>query len=206
MASNRLHSPEGTARYVNVLIPRARKDNKGVVSGDPKYQITLIFDEDTDIKAMKRAAQEAGIEKFGPKFPELVKKGKMNWPFVDNEDKVDDDDNPIPGFENPGCSVGFKSKDKPGIVDADAEPIMDKSEIYDGMRARVSCRPFAYDNESKGVAFYLINVQKLGDGDRLSGDPAAEDDFKAPSKGKKPAPKAAGRKASRNDEDIDDLL
>ena len=205
MASNRLHSPEGTARYVNVLIPRARKDSKGVVSGDPKYQITLIFDEDTDIKAMKRAAQEAGIEKFGHKFPELVKKGKMNWPFVDNEDKVDDDDNPIPGFENPGCSVGFKSKDKPGIVDADAEPIMDKSEIYDGMRARVSCRPFAYDNESKGVAFYLINVQKLADGDRLSGDPAAEDDFKA-AKGKKPAGKTAPKKASRNDEDYDDLL
>ena len=205
MASNRLHSPEGTARYVNVLIPRARKDSKGVVSGDPKYQITLIFDEDTDIKAMKKAAQDAGVEKFGPKFPELVKKGKMNWPFVDNEDKVDDDDNRVPGFENEGCSVGFKSKDKPGIVDADAEPIMDKSEIYDGMRARVSCRPFAYDNESKGVAFYLINVQKLDDGDRLSGDPAAEDDFK-PSKGKKPAPKAAGKKVSRNDEDFDDLL
>ncbi len=202
MASNRIHSPEGTARYVNILVPRQRKDAKGNPQGDPKYQLTLIFDEDTDLKAMKRAAQEAGIEKFGPKFPELVKKGKMNWPFVDNEDKVDDDDNPIPGFENPGVSVGFKSKDKPGIVDADAEPIMDKSEIYDGMRARVSCRPFAYDNESKGVAFYLINVQKLGDGDRLSGDPAAEDDFK-PAKGAK---KPAGKKASRDDDDVDDLL
>jgi hypothetical protein len=44
-------------------------------------------------------------------------------------------------------------------------------------------------------------VQKLDDGDRLSGDPAAEDDFKS-AKGKKAAPK----KASRNDEDIDDLL
>jgi hypothetical protein len=200
MASNRLHSPEGTARYVNILQPRQRKDAKGNPQGDPKYQMTLIFDEDTDLRAMKKAAQEAGIEKFGPKFPELVKKGKMNWPFVDNEDKVDDDDNLIPGFENPGVSVGFKSKDKPGIVDSDAEPIMDKSEIYDGMRARVSCRPFAYDNESKGVAFYLINVQKLGDGDRLSGDPAAEDDFK-PAKGAK---KPAGKKSK--DEDVDDLL
>ena len=200
MASERIHSPEGTARYVNILVPRQRKDAKGVAQGDPKYQITLIFDEDTDIRAMKKAAQDCGIEKFGPKFPELVKKGKMNWPFVNNEDKVDDDDNPIPGFENPGVSVGFKSKDKPGIVDADAEPIMDKSEIYDGMRARVSCRPFSYDNESKGVAFYLINVQKLDDGDRLSGDPAAEDDFK-PAKGKKPAAKKSSRSA-----DTDELL
>lgn len=201
MASNRIHSPEGTARYVHVLVPRQRTDAKGAATGDPKYQITLIFDEDADLKAMKRAAQEVGIEKFGPKFPEMVKKGKYNWPFVDNEDKVDEDDNPIPGFENPGCSVGFKSKDKPGIVDADAEPIMSKSDLYDGMRARVSCRPFAYDNESKGVAFYLINVQKLDDGDRLSGDPAAEDDFK-PAKGKK----QASKKASRNDDEVDALL
>jgi len=201
MASNRMHSPEGTARYVNLLQPRQRKDSKGNPQGDPKYQITLIFDEDTDLTAMKKAAQAVGVEAFGSKFTELVKKGKINWPFGKNEDKVDDDDNPIPGFENPGTFVSFKTKDKPGIVDADAEPIMDKSEIYDGMRARVSCRPFAYDNESKGVAFYLINVQKLDDGDRLSGDPSAEDDFK-PAKGKKPAAK----KGKSNDDDVDDLL
>lgn len=192
--AERIHSPEGTARYANILQPRQRKDAKGNPQGDPKYQLTLIFDEDTDLKAMRKAAQEVGVEKFGSKFADLVKKGKINWPFVDNEDKVDDDDNPIPGFENPGVSVSFKSKDKPGVVDADAEPIMDKSDIYDGMRARVSCRPFAYDNESKGVAFYLINVQKLGDGDRLSGDPAAEDDFK-------PVSAKKGKKASKDEDD-----
>lgn len=198
MATNRIHTPEGTARYTALFVPRARKDKDGNVKGDPKYQITLIFDEDTDLSEMKAAAKAVGLEKFGPKFPDLVKKGKMNWPFGDNDEKVDLDDNPIPGFEVAGVHVGFKSSDKPGIVDVDAEPIMDKQDIYDGMKARVSCRPFAYDNESKGVAFYLINVQKTDDGDRLSGDPSAEDDFK-PVK-KKPVGK---RKAN---DDIDDLL
>lgn len=195
MVSNRIHTPKGTARYVNLFQPRQRKDSKGQPQGDPKYQITLIFDEDTDLSAMKKAAQAVGVEAFGPKFMDLVKKGKVRWPFGRNEDKVDDDDNPIPGFENPGTFVNFKTKDKPGIVDANAEPILDRSEVYDGMHARVSCRPFAYDNESKGVAFYLINVQKLEDGDRLSGDPSAEDDFK-PVKGKKPAAR----------DNVDDLL
>lgn len=197
--AERIHSPEGTARFCSILQARQRKDKAGKDQGDPKYEITLIFDGDTDLKAMKKAAQEVGVEKFGPKFTEMVKKGKYNWPFVDNTDKVNDDDERLAGFENDdGVSVKFKSKDKPGIVDSDAEPIMDKSEIYDGMRARVSCRPFAYDNESKGVAFFLINVQKLGDGDRLSGDPAAEDDFKS-AKGKKPTKKGKS-------EDVDDLL
>lgn len=196
--AERIHSPEGTARFCSILQARQRKDSKGANQGDPKFEITLIFDGDTDLKAMKKAALEVGVEKFGPKFQELVKKGKANWPFVDNTDKVNDDDERLTGFEDDeGVSVKFKSKDKPGIVDADAEPIMDKSEIYDGMRARVSCRPFAYDNESKGVAFFLINVQKLGDGDRLSGDPAAEDDFK-------PAKKASKGKGKSSE--VDDLL
>lgn len=186
--SNRIHTPEGTARYCSVFVPRVRKDPKtGEAKGDPKYQITLIFDEDTDLSEMEEAAKQKGIEKFGPKFMALVEKGKMNWPFRDNADRVDDDDNPIPGFDIAGVHVGFKTGDKPGVVDEAAEPIMDKSEIYDGCRVRVSCRPFAYDNESKGVAFALVNVQKLDDGDRLSGDPSAEDDFK-------PAKKAAGKK------------
>lgn len=202
--AERLHTPEGTARYVSLLQPRVRKDPKtGEPKGDPKYQITLIFDEDTDIRKLEKAAEEVALEKFGPKWKQLREKGKIQWPFKDNEERVDDDDNPIPGFENPGVHVGFKTKDKPGIVDEDAEPIMDKADIYDGMRARVSCRPFAYDNESKGVAFYLINVQKLGDGDRLSGDPDASDDFAKPaksSKGKASAPAKKGRKGA------DDLL
>jgi hypothetical protein len=203
MAAERMHSPPGIARYCALITPRTRKDKNGQPTGDPKYQITLIYADAGELKAMKKAAMAVGIEKFGSKFPDLVKKGKANWPFGKNVDKEDDDGNRIPGFEDDdGEYVGFKTKDKPGVVDADAEPIMDKSEIYDGMTARVSCRPFSYDNESKGVAFYLINVQKLDDGNRLSGDPAAEDDFK-PAKGKKSAAKK-GKKDE--DEDEDDLL
>jgi hypothetical protein len=198
MSAERMHSPAGIARYCSLLTPRARKDKNGQPTGDPKFQITLIFDDPSVLKAMKKSAMAVGVEKFGAKFPDLVKKGKANWPFGKNTDKEDDDGNRIPGFEeDDGEYVGFKTKDKPGVVDADAEPIMDKSEVYDGMTARVSCRAFAYDNESKGVAFYLINVQKLDDGDRLSGDPSAEDDFK-PAKGKK-------AKKSK-DADEDDLL
>jgi len=200
MASSRIHTPEGTARFVGILQARQRKNKQGVAQGDPKFEITLIFDDADDLKSMKAAAQAVGVEKFGPKFAEMVRKGKYLWPFKDNTDMVNEDDERLTGFENDdGVSVKFKSSDKPGIVDADAEPIMDKSEIYDGMRARVSCRPYAYDNESKGVAFILVNVQKLGDGDRLSGDPGAEDDFKS-TKGKKPIAK----KASKSD--VDDLL
>lgn len=202
--SNRLHTPEGTARFASVFQARQRKDKNGNPQGEPKYEITLIFDEDADLSDLEAAARAKGEEKFGTKFMQLVQKGKANWPFGDNADRVDDDDNPIVGFDKPGINVKFKTSEKPGVVDQDAEPIMDKSELYDGCRVRVSCRPYAYDNESKGVAFLLINVQKLDDGDRLSGDPSAEDDFK-------PAKKTAGKKTTtvskgKRNADVDDLL
>lgn len=196
--SNRTHTPVGTAAYVNLFQARQRTDAKGNPQGDPKFGLALFFPEGTNLKEMKAEAQRVGVEKFGPKFVELVKKGKMNWPFTD----TDDMDDPEAPFDEPGTSVNFKSGDKPGIVDADAEPIMDKSEIYSGMKARVSCRAFAYDNASKGVAFALINVQKVDDGERMSGNPSAEDDFAD----SKVSGKSTSKKKSKVDEDDDDLL
>lgn len=196
--SNRTHTPVGTAAYVNLFTARQRTDAKGNPQGDPKFGLALFFPEGTNLKEMKAEAQRVGVEKFGPKFVELVKKGKMNWPFTDTEDM----DDPEAPFDEPGTFVNFKSTDRPGVVDADAEPIMDKSEIYSGMKARVSCRAFAYDNASKGVAFALINVQKVDDGERMSGNPSAEDDF-ADSKSSKGG---SSKKKSKVDEDDDDLL
>lgn len=205
--NNKLHTPEGTACFVNIFQPKQRTDAKGQPKGDPKYQITLVFNRKTDVSEMEAEAERVGKEKFGARFRDMVNKGKMNWPFMDNDDKAEDDETGEPrepfASNKGGVHVGFKSSDKPGIVDADAEPVMDKSDIYSGMKARVSCRAFAYDNESKGVAFYLINVQKLDDGERLSGNPSAEDDF-APARKKPAAGKPAARRGKADD--IDELL
>lgn len=200
--STRLHSPRGIASYVTLHTPRQRTDRKGNPTGEPKYGLALFFDESTDLKEMKTIALNKAVEAFGPNAKSLIQKGKINWPFADTADM----DDPSPPFDQPGCVVNFKSADKPGIVDENADPIMDKSEVYSGMEARVSCRCFTYDNESKGVSFALVNVQKLGDGERLSGNPSAEDDFgDAPSTNKgKPAAKGKPRRAA--DDDVDDLL
>jgi hypothetical protein len=199
--STRLYSPRGVASYVTLHTPRQRTDRKGKPTGDPKYGLALFFGEGVDLKEMKTVALDKAVETFGPTAKALIQKGKINWPFADTADM----DDPSPPFDQPGTVVNFKSADKPGIVDENADPIMDKSEIYSGMEARVSCRCFTYDNESKGVSFALVNVQKLGDGERLSGNPSAEDDFAdaAPAKGK-PAAKGKPRRAS--DDDVDDLL
>jgi hypothetical protein len=201
--STRLHTPRGIAAYVNLHTPRQRTDRKGQPTGDPKYGLALFFDEDTDISELLAVAHRKAVEAFGPTAKALIAKGKIGWPFADTADM----DDPSPPFDKPGTVVNFKTADKPGIVDENAEPLMDKSDIYSGMEARVSCRCFSYDNESKGISFALVNVQKLGDGERMSGNPAAEDDFAdaKPSKTAKRGAAPAG-KVRRSSQDIEDLL
>ena len=98
-------------------------------------------------------------------------------PLRDGDTDRDVEKNP----EYKGCYfVNCNSGQKPGVVDAQLNPIMDKSEVYSGCYARVSINlyPFNVDG-NKGIAAGLNNVQKLADGDALSGRARAEDDFTA---------------------------
>lgn len=57
---------------------------------------------------------------------------------------------------------------------------MDKGEVYSGCYARVSLNLYAFNVDgNKGIAAGLNNVQKLGEGEPLSGRSRAEDDFTA---------------------------
>jgi hypothetical protein len=74
--------------------------------------------------------------------------------------------------------LNANSVNKPGIVDADREEIMSKEEFYSGCFGRAAINFYAYNQSgNKGIACGLNNLQKLEDGDRLSGggSTAAED-------------------------------
>lgn len=74
--------------------------------------------------------------------------------------------------------MNVSSKDKPGVVDQQVQPILDASEVYSGCYARVSINLFPYNsNGNKGISAGLNNVQKLADGESLGGRARAEDEF-----------------------------
>lgn len=202
MATKRtkLHTPIGIAAYCWLIKPRpAKVDKDGKPRGEPKYGMALFFKESTDMSELEDAAKACLVEKFGPKAMDAVKRGKLRWPIrsIDGTEEDDDGNPPEAPFDKPGYVVNFSGQDRPGIVDQDAEPIMEKSEIYSGMEARVSCRTYSYDVDgNKGASFGLINVQKTGDGERLSGNPSAEDDFKPAKK------KPQAKKRVVDDDDI----
>ena len=147
--------------YAQVFEPKAMNE-----SSTPKYSISLIIpknDKKTLDKikaAIESAIEEGKTSKWGGKVPKNLK-----TPLRDgNEEREDDEAYAEAMF------VNANSSNKPGLVDEDLNPILDKSEFYSGCYGRASINFYAYDsNGSKGIACGLNNLQKLEDGERLAG-------------------------------------
>lgn len=159
----------GKARfsYANVWEP------KSINGGDEKYSVSLIISKDdkktiSEIKAAIEAAKQEGKAKFGGKIP-----ANLKLPLRDGDiDRPDDE-----AYKN-SYFVNANSKDKPQIVDKNVKTILDQSEVYSGCYGRASITFYAFNqNGNKGVACGLGNLQKLADGEPLSGRSRAEDDF-----------------------------
>jgi len=78
-----------------------------------------------------------------------------------------------------GCwFINANSAAAPGVVDANRQPILERSEMYSGVKGRASISFYAYNsNGNRGIACGLNNLQKLSDGTPLGGRSRAEDDF-----------------------------
>ena len=74
--------------------------------------------------------------------------------------------------------INANSASAPGIVDADRQPILERSEVYSGVYGRASINLYAFNsNGNKGIACGLNNLQKIRDGEPLGSKSRAEDDF-----------------------------
>ncbi len=155
--------------YVHLSQPHGMEGN------EPKYSASVIFSKDDteNLKAIKEAineAKEQGKSKFGGKIPANIK-----TPLRDGDEERPDDE----AYAN-SYFLNANSKNKPGIVDINVHPILDESEIYSGVYARLTLNFYAYSaSGNKGIAAGLGNVQKLADGEPLGGFTRAEDEFEA---------------------------
>lgn len=162
----------GTVRlsYANVWEP------KSINGGAEKYSVSLIIPKSDKktiaaINAAIDAAIDEGLAKFGGKKPN---KAAIKLPLRDGDTERDDEAYADSYF------VNANSQTPPQIVDQNVNPIMDRSEIYSGVYARVSISFYAFNsNGNKGVACGLGNIQKVRDGQPLGNRSSAEDDFTA---------------------------
>lgn len=143
--------------------------------GDKKYSCCLLIRKDdkatlAKIEAAVKAATDIGIVKLwdGKKPP------KLKLPLRDG-----DDPDETKGDEYKGCFfLNATSKSKPGVVDKDLNPILEKDQFYSGCWGRAAVNFYAFNVKgNKGIACGLNNVQKVKDGEALAGRSSAEDDF-----------------------------
>ena len=120
-------------------------------------------------EAIEEAKEYGKTAKWGGKIPRNLK--------ISFQDGDDTDLEKYP--ENEGhFLLNTRSKKKVGLVDIDRQPILDASEVYSGCWAYVSATSFAYDNESKGVSFFLNNIMKARDDEPFgSGSSTPDEDF-----------------------------
>ena len=153
-------------------------DPKAVNGGTPKYSVSLIIpkSDKRTIEAVKTAIQAAYEEGQG----KLKGNGKsvpalkaLKTPLRDGDLERPDDE----AYKD-SYFINANSTTAPGIVDADRQPILDRSEMYSGVKGRASINFYSYNvNGNKGIAAGLNHLQKISDGTPLGSKSRAEDDF-----------------------------
>lgn len=158
--------------YANVWDP------KSIDGGKPKYSVSLIIPKDdtatvNKIKAAIQAAYEEGQSKLKGNGKTVPPLSAIKNPLRDGDLEKPDDE------AYSGCYfVNANSATAPGIVDADRQPIIERSEVYSGVYGRASISFYAFNvNGNRGIACGLNNLQKIRDGEPLGGKTSAESDF-----------------------------
>jgi hypothetical protein len=176
----------------NILTPKFRvsypnvfKPGKAFQEGqEPKYSVVAVFPKGADLSALKKAAEEAMVEKWGADKKKWPK--ELRSPFRKHEERAIEDEATgkqiFPdGMEAGGIFINLSSKQKPGLVDQNVQEIIVESDFYAGCYARATVRAYAYGGPgtkfTAGVGFGLQNIQKLADGDPMGSRTRPQDDF-----------------------------
>ena len=158
--------------YVNAWEP------KSINGGTPKYSVSLIIPKsDTKtlekIKAALDAAYHEGEAKLRGNGKSVPPMTSLKLPLRDGDTERPDDD----AYRN-SYFINANATNAPGIVDADRNEILTRSEVYSGVYGRASITFYAFNSSgNRGIACGLNNLQKIRDGEPLGSKASAESDF-----------------------------
>lgn len=175
MANESTNVTTGQVRlsFVHLFQPHANQPGQ-----EPKYSTTILIPK-TDVATMQRinAAIEAAAQKGVAGVWNGARPPQLKTPIWDG-DGVRQNGEPF----GPECRghwvMTASSKQQQQVVDANLNPIINQTEVYSGMYARVNINFYPFSNSgNRGVAAGLGPVQKLADGEPLGGRVSAEQAF-----------------------------
>ena len=151
---------------------------KAINGGTPKFSVSLLIpkSDTVTVKKIKDAIEaayregEAKLKGNGKSVPAL---SVIKTPLRDGDQERPD----VPAYAG-HYFLNANSTTAPGIVDADCQPILTRSEVYSGVYGRASISFYAFNSSgNRGIACGLNNLQKIRDGEPLGGRASAESDF-----------------------------
>lgn len=164
--------PDTRWSYANVW------EAKSINGGTPKFSVSLIIPKsDTKtinaINAAVEAAYKEGEAKLRGNSRTVPALSAIKTPLRDGDTERPDDE----AYKN-AYFVNANATTAPGIVDADLNPILSRSEVYSGVYGRASITFYAFNSSgNRGIACGLNNLQKIRDGEPLGSKASAESDF-----------------------------
>jgi len=169
--------------YAHLFKPYANKQGQ-----DPKYSVTILLPK-SDIATKQRidAAINVAIQAGVASKWNGIRPPQIAVPIHDGDGGRPSDGMPF-GEECKGHWVFTASSNQPpAIVDINLNPIINQTEIYSGIYARVNINFFPYFNSGKkGIGCGLGPVQKFADGEPLGGQITAEAAFGGDASGYQP--------------------
>jgi hypothetical protein len=172
MANNKSNRKPVKTPEFRGSFPNLHKARAAVAGPEAKFSIVMIFEKGTDLAVLKQEVLAAASEKWGADQAKWPK--NITWPFRKGAEKAE------LGYPADSIFASASSKMKPGVVDANVQPITEETEVYGGAYFRATVTTYAWEYMGKtGVSFGLRNVQKTRDGEPFAGKSKPEDDFDA---------------------------
>lgn len=169
-------TPRGATAFLYLLRPQPAMEK-----GKPdQFSVTLLWDEaegteNPVLAKLRQAIEDVAVAKWGETARKKLKNGQLNNPLRPGSDK--EGTNAEDDFAGK-VFMTLRSTDKPSVVDADCEPLMDSMDVYSGCIGRADIWLYAYDKAgNKGVSAIINSFQKLDDGERKSGRRPASEAF-----------------------------
>lgn len=178
---NRLKTPVG-----RIAIPKLETPDTGGQFPSGKYQAYLVFDEDADLSALKKACVQCAKETWG----DQVELRQVQWPFREGDPNSESDVKKGEWFL--GRTFIFpKSKNRPICVGPNAKPLSENQQIRGGYWCRMGVTAMSYMSTEKvrqpngklatqttrGVTFLLEGVQLVREDETFGGGGVSPDFF-----------------------------
>jgi Protein of unknown function (DUF2815) len=169
-----LRTPIGMGMFVHLFVARPV-----VAGGEPRFNLTLLFDKEAQGTAEYRALKAACMEAIDAEFGAGKSKDANFLKTLRSAFRPAGEKSQYTGFTPDKVFINPWTKTKPGIVDGNLQDITAASDVWAGQLMRCTVAPFAYNQGgNKGVSLMLNNVQVVNANmPRMDGRKNANQDF-----------------------------